>query len=195
MYFSQVRQYVLLQLCDNLFQKVYRKLLRSWRKLLTLEGSGLTGKRAAPRRNASGAGLPRFTSGSESIITKWSKRSKNSLCRSDLSWKLLSWEPVTTARGILFLWRCRTSLSAPVNIFSYWKSASKVQSIVFSTCKQTVHFLVHEMNVRDLDVPNGVIVRENRMAWCSHSTLYTPPSFPMIYSGNRCTLLGEYSEF
>ena len=46
-------------------------------------------------------------------MTAWSNSSKNALCFIHLSLKLLSLEPVTMARGILCLCRCRTSLSAP----------------------------------------------------------------------------------
>ena len=92
---------------------------------LTLEWSGLSGNRSAARMNPSGAGFPRFTSGSEPDITKWSKSSKNSLCFTHLSLKLLSLDPVTTARGTLCLYRCLTSLSAPGRIHTTFKDIEK----------------------------------------------------------------------
>ena len=104
----------------------WRMLLHESRRILTLEGSGLSGNREALRRNASGAGLPRSTSGSEPHITKWSNKSKNSLWLIDFSLKLLSLEPVTTARGILCLCRWRTSLSAPEIIFNSYLLVSNV---------------------------------------------------------------------
>jgi len=67
----------------------------------------------APIRKASGAGLPCFTSGSSPDSTRWWNREKNSLWLTAFMSNDCRVEPVTTAMGTPWPWRCRTSLSAP----------------------------------------------------------------------------------
>lgn len=80
--------------------------------LLTFSGGAEGWNLFAQTRNASGCGLPHFTSGS-SPSTIWWKRPKKSLCLAVFIWNVASAELVATAMGMLCLCKWRISLSTP----------------------------------------------------------------------------------
>lgn len=80
--------------------------------VLTFSGGAGGWNLFAQTRNASGCGLPHFTSGS-SPNTIWLKRPKKSLCLAVFIWNVTSAELVATAMGMLCLCKWRISLSTP----------------------------------------------------------------------------------